>query len=192
MLSRIVYRKRIDERNLKDRIYNKGQLKGQASRVCRASCWPRQGPSGPRTHCTGPVRTCSRPLGVQWSPLAPEIVGDCHDISVPPMKTTVSVECPTALYMAKPHALAGSACTQGETKVPHRGQPAAPRPQRPREWSAEVRRTCAELAMNLRESYGILLHLDITGDRDHVTPRSIGAGTSTLATSTPRPMHLRG
>merc|ERR1712127_1112364 len=74
------------------------------------------------------------------------------DISVPPMKTTVSVECPTALYMAKPHALAGSAFTQGETKVPHRGQPAAPRPQRPREWSAEVRRTCAELAMNLRES----------------------------------------
>jgi hypothetical protein len=122
----------------------------------------------------------------------PEVVGDCHDISVPPMKTTVSVECPTALYMAKPHALAGSACTQGETKVPHRGQPAAPRPQRPREWSAEVRRTCAELAMNLRESYGILLHLEITGDRDHVTPRSIGAGTSTLVTSTPRPMHLRG
>ena len=137
---------RIDERNRKDKIYLKGQLKRQASRVCLASCWPRQGPSGPRTHCTGPVRTCSRPLGVQWSSLAPEIVGDCRDLPVPPMKTTVSAECPTALYGQAVCPSRLSSHSRRDTSAYHRAQPAAPRPQRPREWSAEVRRTCAELA----------------------------------------------
>ena len=137
--------------------------------MCRASCWPRQGPSGPRTHCTGPVRTCSRPLGVQWSPLAPEIVGDCHDISVPPMKTTVSVECPTALYMATPHALAGSACTQGETKVPHRGQPAAPRPQRPR--GNGLLRSGALALSSPDESERILWNLVAPRDHGRSRPR---------------------
>ena len=178
---------RIDERNRKDKIYLKGQLKGQTSRVCLASCWPRQGPSGPRTHCTGPVRTCSRPLGVQWSSLAPEIVGDCRDLPVPPMKTTVSAECPTALYGQAVCPSRLSSHSRRDTSAYHRAQPAAPRPQRPREWSAEVRRTCAELADEyLSESYKILLHLEITGDRDHVTPRSIGAGTSTLGLATSR------
>ena len=160
--------------------------------MCLASCWPRQGPSGPRTHCTGPVRTCSRPLGVQWSSLAPEIVGDCRDLPVPPMKTTVSAECPTALYGPKPYALAGSARTQGEIRRPTT-EPSQP-PRGPNGRGNGLLRSGAlalSSPMNLIESYKILLHLEITGDRDHVTPRSIGAGTSTLATSTPRLVHLR-
>ena len=44
------------------------------------------------------------------------------------------------------HAQAQSSHSRRDTSAYHRAQPAAPRPQRPREWSAEVRRTCAELA----------------------------------------------
>ena len=89
--------------------------------------------------------------------------------------------------MAKPYALAGSARTQGEIRRPTT-EPSQP-PRGPNGRGNGLLRSGAlalSSPMNLSESYKILLHLEITGDRDHVTPQSIGAGTSTLATSTPR------